>query len=468
MADSYDSFSFMGRRDSNWNPWPGHLDLSDEVTALFVQSHFGNSGLPSHHSDETIDQSMPKDWVWKKDVSGQGRHIYSYLGSEDGVQMDTTVHPSRFFREDDKAPAKLPDGWHRRLDRDGYLFFVDENTHTATRLDPRFNRNINQKTGLPNGWSRVKVKDGTPRGNGQKGDHFISYYHTCIGKTLIGTKWASAILTKSLDFKDFLEKEPEHEKPIRINKAKARFSYLGILKESNPHPIEREHRERYYNIFREVAKEGNEQDPKMKYRITRGQAEARCRNSGLPSAVYIPILLKADENRDGIFTPPEFAKVLHDMRFALEAWQEKQTPRPPTQQEITSCDRVFDKHKSEDNLVISVDEAMRATKANYPKGLADFAQEMWNKMIENTDSEDMLDIVQFGQGMHRIRVELERRKGECSSPTRGIQKHLTCADVKYCLTLRSRNGRRRTGRRRAPKIPIGRPSTGCDAAACTR
>lgn len=228
---------------------------------------------------------MPKHWVWKKDVSGQGRHIYTYLGAVDGAPLDTTVHPSRFFREDDASPVQLPPGWHRRLDRDGNLFFVDDNTHTATRLDPRFNRNINPETGLPTGRTRVLVKDGVTKGNMPQ---LVPYYYTRIGKTMIGTKWSSSILTKSLDLKDFLYKEPKYGESniAKINSSRNRHSYLGTLKGEDPPPIESHQRQRYYNIFREVVKEGG--NKLGKYRITRDQAEARCRNSGLPPSCVHP------------------------------------------------------------------------------------------------------------------------------------------------------------------------------------
>lgn len=128
--------------------------------------------------------------------------------------------------------------------------------------------------------------------------------------------------------------------------------------------------------------------------------------------MYIPILLKADANRDGVFTPPEFAKVLHTMQFALRSWQKQQPLPPPTQHQLLEYDQAFEKHKSPENLVISAIEAKGAARDTYPKSLLDFAEETWEKKISNTDGENMLDIVQFGEGMHEISVELTHRKGE--------------------------------------------------------
>jgi hypothetical protein len=354
--------------------------------------------------------------MWKKDVSGNGRHIYTYLGGKDGEPMDTTVHPSRFYREYDDLTVGLPRGWHRRLDRDGNLFFfVDDNTQSATPLDLRFNRSIDQDTGLPNGWCCTLVKDDQPKANdslksGEKEPRLIPYYYTHIGKTLIGTKWPHAILSKSLDLKDFLASEPMQGEAIIFDVTKNKFSYSGKIRVDQLPGMNAEQRNRYYKIFSEVVEKG---EMKLgKYRITREQAESRCRDSGLPAAVYIPIILEADANRDGISTPPEFAQVLHAMSFELKAWQKAQPIPPPAQNQLLKYDEAFEKYKSMENLEISVDEALTATSHMYPRSLVEFANAMWIKKAKDTHSENALDIVKFGEGMHRLQVELERRKGE--------------------------------------------------------
>ncbi|KAK3324989.1 hypothetical protein B0H66DRAFT_529041 [Apodospora peruviana] len=446
------------------NPWWGPLDPSDEVTALFIRAHYGNWGLPSHYTDETIDQSLPQGWVWKKDVSGFGRHIYTYLGDLNGKRLDTTVHPSRFFSEEDPFPVHLPPGWHRRLDRDGSLFFVDDNTRSATRVDPRFNRNINQETGLPVGWTCTLVEDipfhdlqsissssnnnnnnnANANNNDSEATSFpnkkrptttdndkaaaakplIPYYHTRIGKTIIGTKWPTSIITKSLDFKDFLNTVPIKGKPLSLLKPdtkeakKPHVSHLiSMIRRDTLPPPSPELRKRYDAIFSEIAAKSPPEYQLGKYRIAHAQVEARCRDSGLPLAVYTPILMEADANSDGVFTPPEFAVVLHTMQVALRQWHDNQPPVSLVPAHLLpGYDRLFEKFKEEGSLDISEEKAVAAAESVYcDEGMRKFAKDMWSKKAAKSPAlglggESMLDIVQFSEGMNELSVEMARRK----------------------------------------------------------
>ena len=84
------------------------------------------------------------------------------------------------------------------------MFYVDHLTKSATREDPRFNKDVNPENGLPKGWS--KIKD-------DKGNYF---YFQKQGRMILGTYKPSSLTTKYItSSQKFLEKEPKDgEKPV--------------------------------------------------------------------------------------------------------------------------------------------------------------------------------------------------------------------------------------------------------------
>lgn len=171
--------------------WP--IDLSDELSFRLVTIDYGNSGQRVEYRDEDIDKSLPEYWVWIRDITGHGRHIYRNTMTK----TDSTVHPARFYREGDSTTITLPPGWDRRLDQFGNLFFVDHHTKSAVREDPRFNPNIDQKTGLPKGWHQVLDKKGRP------------FFYREVGQQIIGTNQPWTMRTKSMDKKEFIRRIPK-------------------------------------------------------------------------------------------------------------------------------------------------------------------------------------------------------------------------------------------------------------------
>ena len=170
--------------DGNGVPY----DLADNVS-LELAKHLNSTGRGWNAcSDELIDKSLPSRWRFERDKSGKGRH--SYLDTMTGVYQ--TVHPARFFVEDDPTPIGLPPGWKRRIDAWGSLFFVDDNTESATREDPRFNLDVDEDTGLPQGWHRISDHRGKRfllRGRGN--DHYWFLRRACYEKQVYGQETLS-------------------------------------------------------------------------------------------------------------------------------------------------------------------------------------------------------------------------------------------------------------------------------------
>jgi hypothetical protein len=238
----------------------------------------------------------------------------------------------------------------------------------------------------------------------------IPYYHTRIGPTLIGTKWRSAILTKSLDFKDFLSQPPREGEPLSLSHAHTmRKSNFNILRATKLPPLSPLQRKRYDTIFSSIAQQG---DRKLgNYRITHAQVEARCRDRGLPSAVYMPILHDADANHDGIFTPPEFATVLHTIQVALQSWHKQQPEQPvPWQFMIVYDARCLSRSRRRIVWIflwgrrlwqLKVGSTMMEVETSRRKcGREKVASEIPGV------AEATLDVVQFSEGMYRLNIEL--------------------------------------------------------------
>ena len=129
-------------------------------------------------------------------------HQILYINLDE--EWTSTVHPARFYDHRNESSDRLPEGWERRLDSWGNLFYIDHLTKSATRKDPRFNKDVDPETGLPKGWK--KIKD-------HKGDDF---YFQKQGKMILGTYKPSSLKTKYItSSQKFLEKEPKDgEKPV--------------------------------------------------------------------------------------------------------------------------------------------------------------------------------------------------------------------------------------------------------------
>ena len=371
------------------------------MTAVFVYLHFGNNGMKVIQPYEDIDSSLPDGWVWKRDITGAGRHVYVYLG--DGEQMETTVHPSRFYCEgDDVKTIKLPGRWERRLDRDGGLFFVDHHTRTATRLNPRLNRNIDQDSGLPKPWKHIIDK------NEQ------DYYYYCQGSKIIGTSKGSHIVSKSLSEKQFLKGVPRNHDDIKTLRSGVgvNHAFQGFT-EIHPPTMTPGEETRYFDLFRAA----NKQNP---YKLTWPEAINHLNSCGIPSSIYIPILNTADANFDHVFTPREYANALHRLRHAVQAWQREEPAAQRTDIELKQYEDAFEKFKKKSELDITFEEALNASEELFFELSREDAHHLW----DTRDGSEIkrFDIVQFCDGCHHLKIKLDHRRGKafCSFPLRTL------------------------------------------------
>ncbi|KAF1957958.1 hypothetical protein CC80DRAFT_547013 [Byssothecium circinans] len=375
-------------RDPNNGPncrWP--FDLDDEVTKEFVFRHFGNRGGPVPYPDNWIDASLPPGWVWKKDATGNGRHVYIYLGDKRDGRMEHTMHPSRFHREGMAGTVRLPPNWDRRLDCDGNLFFVDHNTQSATRIDPRFNKTVDQETGLPLEWRQVKDNKERP------------WYYIENGGTVIATIKPASMSSKSLDWKIILTQVPkEGQNMAEIFADEKHNQYFQQL----PSDMTPQDRERYDKIFRKADKEG-------KCKITWDQALRNFHAAGLSPDLYIPVLSEADKDLDKVFTPSEYANALHRMRSVLQGWYKSQPNPSLTPEKTIEYENEFKDKKSRDALEISLEEVKRLTENSNHYGLpSDATETIWENYM-NRDTRN-LDIVGFCRARQAIDIEVEQWK----------------------------------------------------------
>ena len=375
--------------------WP--FDLSDEVTRLFVWSHYGNSSNQGYgffqYTVEQIDASLPPNWMWKRDNTGRDHHTYIDLGTN--PPTESTVHPSRFYDRDRPEDVYLPAGWDRRLDYDGNVFYVDHNTRTATRVNPQENRNVDQQTGLPKGWR--KITDNKSK----------AWYYTKINNNVVATIYPSTLNSRSLDRKIFLTKPPQEGQSVSALFDKDQdnnYYYNSDFRDLDPPPMTGPEKQRYYDIFRQAGR-------KNKFKITWTEAVTHCQILNLPPSLYMPILTEADANEDKIFTPAEYAAALHKIRFALKDIHKNQVIQPPTDEDMQRYDAAFQRHTSDDALEIPLQDAIKLSmEAGF--GLAEeVIGEIWEEYDTNRDG--MLDIVEFCEAYHRLMTEMQRRQGTC-------------------------------------------------------
>lgn len=374
------------------------FDLSDEATRAFAYSRFGPDGTPTPPSDEEIDRGLPDTWMCYRDPTGDGRHIYIDLESG----LESTVHPARYYRENDGTPPALPSGWDRRLDSFGNLFFVDHHTKSATRLDPRFNSRIDRRTGLPTGWEMISDHEGTP------------FFFCQKGESLIGTYEPETLNTKFFDWKYFLSAKPKNgDRPAALFCKTQRQtlasqtleSFRTLVKENlitAPSQLADADLSRYRAMFRAASK-------KNLSRIDRFEAFSQCKDFGLPPALIQAILEETDKNKDGYWNPDEYAEALHIMRFALKQQFHIQGVPKATPEELEGCYAFFEAFKSRDCDVMSEDDVLKvSTICGLPNAVA---TEIWEQYDTNHDGKWNIDD-EFANGLHHIRIEKRRRERE--------------------------------------------------------
>ena len=206
-------YSFQSRIDNL--PY----DIDDDVTRHMLELMIDKNGSPLPPDHDEIQRCLPESWRLKV-MKEPHQILYINLDEE----WTSTVHPARFHDHRNEISDRLPEGWDRRLDSWGNLFYVDHLTKSATRQDPRFNKDVDPETGLPKGWNRIKD---------HKGDDF---YFQKQGKMILGTYKPSSLKKKYItSSQKFLEKEPKDgEKPV-ISKAGQRL--LGKPPKTAPAPF---------------------------------------------------------------------------------------------------------------------------------------------------------------------------------------------------------------------------------------
>lgn len=326
------------------------------------------------------------------------------------TKTDSTVHPARFYREGDSTTITLPPGWDRRLDQFGNLFFVDHHTKSAVREDPRFNPNIDQKTGLPKGWHQVLDKKGRP------------FFYREVGQQIIGTNQPWTMRTKSMDKKEFIRRIPkEGENMMRLLE---RYDSEDEKEEEEQHPVERvqtpepkilevvpeisdEREKAYLGHFSAII---NQYSPKAN-KIGAESAYLYCQALGIPRNI-VPIALQwADTNDDKFFNPKEFPKALHMMYCMLEKHYEESGIPPYTPQQEIGYEEIFAKAKPVGNYLATLDEVLSASKDwDLPD---DLVRQIWFDCNDSGGGENARWTVdEFVIGYHRGTVESERQKSE--------------------------------------------------------
>ena len=169
-------------------PW----DLDDDVSRELVELLIGASGHVRRPDDyEAIMRNLPEEWYSR--ISSPGQNIH-YINIDEAWR--STVHPARFTDPKSEVSNHLPDGWDRRLDSWGNLFFVDHHTKSAVRENPRFNKKVDQNTGLPMGWRSIKDLKNT------------EFFFRKQGRMIVGTYDATTLNSKDLRNKMFIDGEP--------------------------------------------------------------------------------------------------------------------------------------------------------------------------------------------------------------------------------------------------------------------
>lgn len=354
---------------------------------------YGANGTQYHHSGKTIDQSLPRHWIWEPDPSGGTKHTYTDTMSE----LESTVHPAHFWHHEDTKSPTLPPGWDRRLDSWGNLFFVDHNTKEATREDPRFNVKIDPETGLPRGWQVIVDYAGR------------NFYFQKMNKYVVGTYSAGTINSKSLTGKQLYLRQPnDGEDPgtlIRKAGRGAPRTKLNILPSPTAVPaMTGAEKDAYYALFNQIAQT-------HRSHVTRDEALAQCRAFALAQDTIEKILQKHDTNQDGHWNVDECSNVLHEIKARIDRAAGGNTwLRPMSDEEKHRYYALFETSKRAGDPVMIREEVVTACK---DLGLrADLPTDFVSVIITDADKngDQRWNVDEFAEGMHRIMQEVERNE----------------------------------------------------------
>lgn len=346
------------------------------------------------YSDETISRSLPENWTWDPDVNGPGRHVYM----NDDTEEETTVHPARFYDLIRNDLTSLPPGWDRRLDAWGNLFFVDHNTKSAVREDPRFSPNIDVSTGLPKSWKAIKDHKGE------------MYFYRCHGKKVYGTSVPQTMNDKSVRGKQILKAEPQDgEDPSALDLRSLPRERELVKKNDEPNQENEKNRIRsatgdekrhYYKLFANAPKENE-------LFLTFAEALNHCMTFKVLPGIAAQILLYSDTTQDRRFDCDKYATALHRIRVSMEKEYSSTQIPPPTLEEKETYYSIFKQAKRPGELVLTLEEVLELCKDyDLPDTLVD---SVWRTADTNQDSR--YNPNEFANGMHQIMKEYERREG---------------------------------------------------------
>ena len=293
-------------------------DIDDDVTRHMLEHMIDKNGSPPPPDHDNIQSRLPESWILEP---MEEPHQILYINVDE--EWTSTVHTARFHDHINEISDRLPEGWDRRLDSWGNLFYVDHLTKHATRKDPRFNKDVDPETGLPKGWKRIKDHEGH------------DFYFQKQGKMILGTYKPSSLKKKYItSSQKFLEKEPQDgEKPV-ISKAGQRLrgktpnpapapssssqpsdaspqmtfqneSLSSVLaKDMNAPTLTEEEKFKWYTMFDGATKSHEEY-------ITLDEALDQSKAFGFPQNVVEEIWKKSDANHDRRWDKDEYATAMH-------------------------------------------------------------------------------------------------------------------------------------------------------------
>lgn len=306
-------------------PW----DLDDDVSRELVELLIGPDGTRKTDDYEAITNSLPEEWFSK--IISRPQNIV-YINTDEAWR--STVHPARFTDRSSEVSSQLPDGWDRRLDSWGNLFFVDHHTKSATREDPRFNKKVDQDTGLPIGWRSIKDYRDT------------EFFFRKQGRMILGTYDATTLNSKDLRNKKFIDTEPKDgEKPkisdlgrellgqpkteqlftapppppsvppvqspdetqvAEIRASEAMSASSSVTPTTNLPPMTEDEKAKYYAMFDAAHKES-------KWFINLEEAMEQSHAFGLPPDIARDIWNRSDANHDRRWNIDEYANAIHEI-----------------------------------------------------------------------------------------------------------------------------------------------------------
>ena len=276
------------------------------------------NGSPSPPDHNGIQSLLPESWRLEP---MEKPHQILYINLDE--EWTSTVHPARFHDHRNEISDRLPEGWDRRLDSWGNLFYVDHITKSATRKDPRFNKDVDPESGLPKGWKKIKDYKGR------------DFYFQKQGRMILGTYKPSSLRAKYItSSQHFIEKEPKDgEKPM-ISQAGQKLrgklpktapahspsshsSHANPLmtfqdgslstvwpKDTSPPVLTEEEKLKWYTMFDGATKSHEEY-------ITLEEALDQSKAFRFPQNVVEEIWKKSDANHDRRWDKDEYATAMH-------------------------------------------------------------------------------------------------------------------------------------------------------------